>query len=164
MLPLQRGFLPTELADSRAVKSYWKGLVLVLFFPSRKRKSGCISKPVPIPTAWNSCNTSEKWSTLAVTIRPGSFHSEYHEKGQTSRQENNRAAWNPPAHSAAARAENKRHKLGVKPIFFWPVWNKPTVLCVRTQGTPPGHGIQAFPVQPAFFQLAKSFGTQEKYF
>lgn len=38
--------------------------------------------------------------------------------------------------------------------------------CVVCQdlGTPPGHGIQALPVQPAFFQLAKSFGTWEKYF
>lgn len=31
-------------------------------------------------------------------------------------------------------------------------------------GTPPGHGAQVLPVQPAFFQLAKSFGTQGKYF
>lgn len=31
-------------------------------------------------------------------------------------------------------------------------------------GTPPGRGTQVLPVQPAFFRLAKSFGTQEKYF
>lgn len=31
-------------------------------------------------------------------------------------------------------------------------------------GTTPGHGIQVLPVQPAFFQLAKSFGTWGKVF
>lgn len=34
----------------------------------------------------------------------------------------------------------------------------------QDSGTPPGCGIQVLPVQPAFFQLAKSFGTGEKYF
>lgn len=98
------------------------------FFFFKEEKSEHISKLAQIPTAWNSYNARGKRANKMLPLSLSPLALNNIRKGTDIQ----RTGWNSPALSVAVREENKGHKLWVKLNGFWPAWNKPTVLCVKT--------------------------------